>query len=80
MVQMIQLAVEISPRRGSQVQKRPAQELLLNAAGPLTGLLAVGHQLLVHVEMEAHVEGHLLVSDAQPGHLVRAITVTSSSG
>lgn len=51
----------------------PAQELALDEARAPAGLRRVGHELLVHVEVDADVQRHLVVRHAEAGHLVRAV-------
>ncbi len=69
-VHVIQLAVVIRPCGRAKEQKGAAQKLRLQGAGTAASLDAVGHQLLVDVEIEADVGRHLLCRHSQPWRLV----------
>lgn len=68
-VQVEQLAVVLGSLGGAFIQERPAEELVLYLAGQPAGGLAGHLELLVRVVVQGGVLGHLVVGDADPGHL-----------
>lgn len=68
-IQVEQMAVVGRALRCATVKEGPAEELVLDFACQSAGGLALNLQLLVGVIMQAGVLCHLVVRNADPGHL-----------
>jgi hypothetical protein len=65
-VQVEELAVVLGPLRGSLIEERPAEELVLDLASQTTSRFAGDLEFFVGVVVEGGVLSHFVVGDSDP--------------